>query len=287
MSRLIILSIFPLLFFTQCAVAQFTDTGTVTIENTTSSLNPEKIYNVKPWLDIPLSAAGTAWTLYGFSVIYRRDTVPFSELLALDRNKINRFDRGATRNFSSGARSAGDIFFYGSMPLPVILLLDKKIRRDALKIGLLYLEAMAITGTAYTVSAMSANRFRPYAYNSEVPLSKRSRGGARNSFFGGHVALVGTSTFFIAKVFSDYHSSMKNKWILYTIAGAATATTGILRVKAGEHFPSDVIVGTIVGPAIGILVPHFHKNKAINRRLSVYPQFGQTAAGFTAIYRLK
>ena len=245
-----------------------------------------QVYNIKPKLDIPLTALETAWTLYGFSVVYNRDTVPYSELASLNRNNINSFDRGTSNNYSEKARAASDIFFGGSMAAPFFLLFDKRIRKDASKIGLLYLETLATTGTIYTICAMSANRFRPYSYNPDVPLAKRTRGGARNSFFAGHVAIVGTTSFFFAGIYTSYHPEMKNKWWLYAVASAATLTTGYLRIHAGQHFPTDVIVGTIVGPAVGILVPHFHKNKPMNSRLSFLPRFSQEQTGVTALYRL-
>lgn len=262
------------------ATAQYTDTLY------TPAPKKERVYKIKPWLDIPLTAAASAWTLYGFSVVYGRDTVPASELNALDRNNVNSFDRGATKHHSLSAKKASDYFFYGSMALPLVLLADKDIRRDGPRVGLMYMQALALTGTIYTISAMSANRFRPYAYNPDVPMSKRSRGGSRNSFFGGHPAVVGTSTFFMAKVYADYHPEMRNKWILYSAAGAATLTTAYLRFKAGQHFPTDLAVGVVVGPAVGLLVPHFHKNKKFGQRLSLYPNFQRESSGFTAIYKL-
>jgi len=183
------------------------------------------------------------------------------------------------------AKEASDKFFYGSMPLPLILLFDKEIRHDGLQVGLLYLESMAITGTLYTSAAMLANRYRPYAYNSEVSMETRTRGGARNSFFAGHVALVGTSTFFMARVFTDYHPAMKNKWIFFTVAGAATATTGYLRMRAGQHFKTDVLLGAAVGTLSGVLVPGIHKNRSADPRLTVSPFIGQ-GTGFSAVYRI-
>jgi len=62
---------------------------------------------------------------------------------------------------------------------------------------------------------------------------------------------------------------------LFTSAGAATFLTGFLRVRAGEHFPTDVILGGLVGTASGILVPYFHKNKLFNNEnLSMIPIVG-------------
>lgn len=244
-------------------------------------------YHINPWIDIPLFVATNAWSIYGMDVIYNRDRIPEEEILALDKNNVNEFDRPITENYSPKAFKASNMFFYGSMPLPLLLMLDKKIRRDGLKIGLLYLETMGVTGTIYTVSAMSANRFRPYTYNPNVSMSKRTRGGARNSFFAGHVAVVATSTFFMAQVYTHYHPNMKGKWVLYALAGAATAATGYLRLQAGEHFKTDVITGVIVGTLVGNLVPHFHRNKLFNNsKLTLAPQFKTGSSGFTAYYKI-
>lgn len=265
--------------------AQQLDSATIIIEN---KVTPQKahVYKIRPWIDIPATVAFAGWSFYGMSVIYGRDLVPVEELNALDKENINSFDRPIASNYSTKAKAASDLFFYGSMPLPLFLLLDKKIRRDGPRVGLLFLETMGTTGVIYTISAMSANRFRPYAYNTDVPLNIRQRGGARNSFFAGHPSVVATATFFMAKVYCDYHPNMKHKWIFYTLAGAATATTGYLRLKAGQHFKTDVLTGIIIGPLVGVMVPQLHKNKALNSKLALMPSFQEGGAGFSAFYRL-
>lgn len=259
--------------------SQYTDT--VPVKKTPK----ESVYKIKPWIDIPATLILDGLSLNGMRIIYGRDTIPVSELQSLNMNDINSFDRPIADNYSLKAKKASDLFFYGSMPLPLFLLIDPAIRKDGLKIGLLYLQAMGATGTIYTTSAMIANRYRPYAYNPNVPMANRQRGGARNSFYAGHPSVVATATFFMAKVYSDYHPEMKNKWILYTTAGVLSATTGYLRLKAGQHFTTDVIVGVIMGAATGILVPHFHKNKTF-QRLTLAPKFQNGQGGFTANYKL-
>ena len=249
----------------------------------TETFNGE-VYRIKAGVDVPLTITGVGWSLYGFSKIYNKDTSTTEQILAFNRNDVSRFNRTAIDQYSQSAFNTANIFFYGSMPLPLVLLFDKKIRPDLFKVLFLYIEAMGITGILYTSAAYIHDKYRPYAYNAAA-LDRRKRGGAKNSFYAGHVALVGTSTFFIAKTYADYHPDSKIKWLLYTAASAATATTGYLRYKAGEHFPTDIILGAGLGTLTGILVPHFHKNKLIrNPHLSIEP-FGGASTGLNIVYK--
>ena len=246
-----------------------------------------RIYKLKPASDIPVTAIGTGWSLYAFSKIYSKDKSSVEKILSLNKNNIPSFDRKGADVYHPKADEIGDMVFYSSMPLPVLLMLDRKIRKDAFKIYFLYLESMAITGFLYTGSIYLNDRYRPYAYNPNVEMDKRTRGGAKNSFFGGHTALVGTSTFFIAKVFNDYHPDSKVKWIPFTIAGLATGTTALMRYRGGQHFISDLVIGTIVGTLTGILVPHVHKNKDISeRKLSFTASYLGDTPQFGIIYKL-
>lgn len=275
-----------LIILSQTISAQ--DNLTADSSNRSATSGRRQVYQVKPALDIPLTLAGDGWSLYGMSVIYGRDPIPEAEINGLDRNTVNKIDRWVTYNYSEKAASASDKFFYGSMPLPLLLMLDKNIRRDGLKIGLLYLEAMGTTGTLYVSSAMLADRHRPYTYNGDAPMGIRTRGGARNSFFAGHVGIVATSVFFTAQVYADYHPEMKHKWVLYTGAGLLAGATGYLRIKAGQHFLTDVVTGLTVGSLSGILVPYLHKVKALktNSRLTILPNIRQHSNGFTFLYKL-
>lgn len=266
---------------------QLTDTVRVHIEPDVKQQFTGPVYKMKVWPDLPLIVGGTAFSLYGFSVIYSKDNTPESEILALRKSDVNSFDQGALDNFSEKADAASDVLFYGSIPTPLLLMIfDKKIRKDAGKIALLYWETLAMTGIYYTGTPMLVDRFRPLAYNPNVPMADRKSGNARNSFMGGHPALVGTCTFFMAKIYSDYHPESKAKWFFYTVATGATAATAILRYKAGKHFPSDLIVGSIMGPLTGILVPHFHKNKLLkNKNLTIRPFTGESH-GLSFVYKL-
>jgi membrane-associated phospholipid phosphatase len=256
--------------------------------NTTkANANSDKVYKIRPWVDVSAALVLDGLALGGMNIIYGRDQIPLAEVLALKKSDINRFDRPVADNYSPSAKSTSDLFFYGSMPLPLFLLLDKNIRKDGLSVGVMYLEALGATGALYSSAAMIADRYRPITYNPNVLIEIRQSGGSLNSFFAGHPALVATSTFFLAKVYSDYHPEMKHKWILYTVAGGLAATTGYLRLRAGYHFKTDVITGITIGALVGVLVPQIHKNKLMkNSKLTLVPKYQKGNTGFTAYYKL-
>ncbi|TMI91467.1 MAG: phosphatase PAP2 family protein [Bacteroidetes bacterium] len=260
------------------------------IEKSSSVKTSERrqVYKLKPSADIPVFAVGAGWSAYAFTKIYSKEHSSEETILSLDVNDINGFDRWAVRPYDEAIDKASYYPFYASTLLPFLFLTGKETSKDFFKLSFLYLETMSITGFLYTGSVYVTNRYRPYAYSSETEMPQRTRGGAKNSFYAGHVALVATSTFFMAKVYSDYHPDSKAKWVFYTIASAATAATAYMRHAAGQHFPSDILLGITQGTLTGILVPHFHKNKIIkDPNLSIMPYTNGVSSGFALSYKLK
>lgn len=251
------------------------------------SLPQEKkqVYTLYPKVDIPIIAAAGGWSYYALSKIYKKDSSSAEDILSLNKRDLNPFDRWAADVFHPAAEAQSDKIFFGAMPLPLVLLFDKRIRKDALKIAVLYTEALSITGTLYT-SSTYFNRYRPSTYNEGLTVEQKRSGNQKNSFFAGHVALVATSTFFTAKVYSDYHPHSGFRWVLYGVAAAATGATGYLRHRAGKHFPSDIVVGTAIGTLSGILVPQLHKKKsAADDRVHIFPFSGESH-GLAMIYQI-
>lgn len=50
-------------------------------------------------------------------------------------------------------------------------------------------------------------------------------------------------------------------WITLAIGTLVTAFVSYERVRAGQHFATDVIAGSIAGAGIGVLVPHVHRRR--------------------------
>jgi membrane-associated phospholipid phosphatase len=248
----------------------------------------QQVYKLKPAVDIPVFAVGAGWSAYAFTKIYSKEHSNVETILSLDKNDINWFDRWAVRPYNKSIDKASYYPFYASTLLPFLFLTGKETSKDFFKLSFLFLESMSITGFLYTGSVYLTNRYRPYAYSSESTMEQRTRGGAKNSFYAGHVALVATSTFFMAKVYNDYHPESKAKWVFYSLAGAATGSVAYMRYRAGQHFPSDILLGITQGTLTGILVPHFHKNKLIkDPNLSLMPYSDGESNGINIVYRFR
>jgi membrane-associated phospholipid phosphatase len=247
----------------------------------------QPVYKIKRSVDIPILAAGAVWSGYAFTKIYSKSHSTEDEILSLSKNNINGFDRWDVRPYSQSIDRFSFYPFYASTALPFLFLLGKETSHDFFKLCFLYLETMGITGLLYTGSVYFVDRYRPYAYSDQTSMDERLRGGAKNSFYAGHVALVATSTFFMAQAYADYHPDSKAKWVFYTLAGAATASMGYLRLAAGTHFPSDILLGAAQGTITGILIPHLHKNKGFNHpNLTIVPFGDGRSLGCSFFYHL-
>ena len=231
------------------------------------------VYTIKPSVDIPLLAAGAAWDLYGFSQVSKKNGTSQAELANLNTSKIDWFDRWAVHPYSKSIDKLSYVPFFVAMPLPLAVFgIDNRMRKDFWKLTFLYAEAMTMTGVLYTSAVHYVNRHRPLVYESSSPLDTRMSSNSRNSFFAGHVALVGTSVFFIARTYADYHPESHIKWVFYGGAAAITALTGYWRNKAGEHFPTDIALGAAIGTVSGLLTPALHRTKLLrSSKLSILP----------------
>jgi undecaprenyl-diphosphatase len=55
-------------------------------------------------------------------------------------------------------------------------------------------------------------------------------------------------------------------WITLALATGLSTFVSVERVRAGKHFPTDVIAGSLAGAAVGVVVPHLHRTDDIKQR---------------------
>ncbi|MFI2742425.1 phosphatase PAP2 family protein [Zhouia sp. PK063] len=225
---------------------------------------------------------------YGLILIQNKKGISNSELQSLNKDDIFFGDRWVAGNYSKNADKISYIPFYAAFGAPFILFLDDGVNDHAGQVAGMYIESLATTAAVFSITAGLVNRSRPYVYNEDLPNETRTRSSGQRSFFSGHVAATATATFFAAKVYSDFNPDSPAKPYLWVGAATIPAVVGYYRMKAGQHFLSDVLLGYSLGAAVGYFIPELHKIKN-DTGISFYPsggvdQFGKTYNGLTLGY---
>jgi undecaprenyl-diphosphatase len=191
-----------------------------------------------------------------------------SQLLGIDRIAV-------TQHVDPNARTLSNIGLYAALSYTLIDTIATGFREDsrqaALIDGIIYGEVVALTASVTNLAKMAVRRPRPAAYteaaaHKDDPSYSNADTDSSLAFFSGHAAncgaVAGAATYL---AFTRSPHSIR-PWI--TLAGGTllTAFVGYERVRAGAHFPTDVIAGGIAGAGIGVLVAHLHREDTAKQR---------------------
>lgn len=251
----------------------------------------EKIYQLHRKYELSGSAALVVASYFGFRALDRTATMTADEVARLNVKNINSFDRPVTTmnpaNFER-AQARSDFFLNFSIASPVLLMLDKKMRKDWLDLLTLYAVSHAADNALYFAAAFSVRRARPFTYIREIPMELRTGEAKSNSFFSGHVSFAATSTFFLAKVLTDYHHIRGWQRIaIFSAAAIPPAMVGYYRMQSARHFRTDVLLGLLVGGTSGIVIPELHRIAKKHENISMAPYFAPGgASGLTLNFKL-
>jgi undecaprenyl-diphosphatase len=192
-----------------------------------------------------------------------------SRLLAIDRLALTKHED-----------TAGPLSSVGALLALVYAVADpiasgyRDGSRAALVDAVLYAEALALTWAATNMAKLTVRRPRPSAYQEQerlydlygeedAPSITDTDTGL--SFFSGHTALVAAVTSTATYLAFARSPETLRPWITLIVGTALTAFVGIQRVRAGAHFPTDVISAAMAGTGIGLLVPHLHRDDTIDK----------------------
>lgn len=226
----------------------------------------DSLYQFSWGRDAALLGFGLGSNTTSYLLQQNLDPLTPGQISMLDASEVSAFDRDALDNYDETAHQLSNGFLFSSLALPGILLIDRDIRRDAPKIGILLAESIAVTNGITGMTKRLVRRNRPYMYNPDVPLSEKQTLNGRFSFFSGHASFSATLSFFTARVYCDYHPDSRLKPVVWGLAATLPAATGYLRYKAGKHFITDVATGYAVGALVGYFVPTLHKVNPRGRR---------------------
>lgn len=175
------------------------------------------------------------------------------ELGILDPEEVPVPDRLALRlpvTNREAIRKSSDNMLRAMVAAPVLLLPGRRAS-DWL---LAYVWGHALTYTIYTFSPLGpafSDKYRPIVYRGEIPEPERARGNNRNSQYSGHTGNAAFAAFFLAGMLYRRTGGGRLQDIFMTaVAGGTALLLGSLRVRAQKHFPTDVILATVIGAVI-------------------------------------
>lgn len=169
---------------------------------------------------------------------------------------LGSLDALSHQDFSASAAAVSDTTLAVALATPLALELGRG-DTDTDRRLLAYSGGVAASGLVAAAMKALWSRPRPYNFNPEPAVrayARRAGKDARVSFPSGHTALsfaAAASGGWIYASGSDVTARRAGVWF----GGAAVAgATAVLRLRAGRHYPSDVLVGALIGIA-GVAVP--------------------------------
>lgn len=153
--------------------------------------------------------------------------------------------------------------------------------------GVIYAETISVTWAMTNLAKIAFRRPRPSAYQEQArraasggtaPPDGLSDTNSAMSFFSGHASITASVTAASTYLAFSRSANRVRPWLTLGIGTAITTVVAFGRVRAGEHFPTDVIAGAMVGAGIGVLVPHLHREESARRR-SVWIGLGGEPGG--------
>jgi len=224
-------------------------------------LNAQSPFKFRYAVDVPVISVGLGTAIGGFVHEKKRDAITLSDLQLLDPMNISSFDRSVTTYWNPKAAKWSDALMYTTMASPLLFLAGDRSRKDFWMASAISAEVFLLnTGITFLTKEL-VQRKRPYTYNPNVPLDKKLEKGSTQSFFSGHTSSVASMSYSFAMMHNYYYPDSKIKPLVWFVAAVLPMATAILRVRAGKHFWTDVIVGYGVGATIGVGVPFLHKIK--------------------------
>lgn len=203
--------------------------------------------------DAGVGAAALASTLFSSFLPVHHNGLWQHQLLPFDsRVEGNYSTRAATySNVTLGLALATPLAFDGARGLN-----GGTVRRSAI-----YAETLVVNMALFEGIKHAVGRPRPYLY-SAAPAAQDYAAGRGNdtwqSFYSGHSSTAFAGAVSGAWLYSQSSDNVPMRTAVWATSLLAAGATADLRVRAGQHFPSDVLLGAAVGSTLGYLIPRLH-----------------------------
>jgi membrane-associated phospholipid phosphatase len=199
--------------------------------------SPYKVHAVDGLITSGAWVGSALFSLLPVDTTNRWDHEPFS------------FDHAVRGGLAPAAARVSDLLLWSSMTTPIVALLADHADPATAEAILIYAETLAINSLLTGAAKYLVQRPRPYLYDRSPAVQAYARSSGRGgqlSFFSGHSSIAFASAVAGAQLFAVRSRSTAARAAVWGIELAFAAATANLRVRAGQHYYSDVVVGSIV-----------------------------------------
>lgn len=226
-----------------------------------SLILPQSPYSFDAGREIAIFGGGVLLGSIDVKLIDDKNPIEYEVLANLSRENINSFDRGATYNWSLSTAEWSNVLLITAIASPLLLFTSSAVRNDAGTFSTMFLLNIL---TTYSVSIFPkgiVTRYRPYVYNKNVPDEIKQNVDATHSFLSAHTSIAFASAIFLSTTFGKYNPDSKLKPYIWSSSILFAVIVGYLRYAAGQHFPTDIIAGAVLGSVVGFIIPLIHGNE--------------------------
>ncbi len=214
-----------------------------------------------PVVDTAITVATNATWLSVYLAVEPNLSNETRDFSTLDEDDLFLTDRPFAGGWNPTIGTVSDVLLYGSLAVGSGAVTTWGLRHEDNLVPLqIYAQAFGINGAITFALKHAFDRPRPYTYaatpNDEMQEAMQHIDSTL-SFPSGHTSLFAVSSFTTIALIAPHVADAR--W-LYGSATLLTATMGGLRVGAGKHFPTDVLVGGILGAAIGTSTVAMHRS---------------------------
>jgi len=208
----------------------------------------------------------TSWAVDGSLTLGALVLLGASNLIHVDTGarwsrELVSFDEPVKRNFSADAAKTSDVLVTLTVAMPLFMQAAQGFNETTGKRSLVFGETLAIELALNGLVKHWVGRPRPYVYNDDPRVQAWAAEQTKDShvsFFSGHASTSFAAAVAGGYLFSQTTTDTKARAAVWGTGLALASATSNLRVRAGKHFYSDVIVGAVVGAAAGFVVPYLH-----------------------------
>lgn len=195
-------------------------------------------------------AGNSLWTAVNYAVQWSSPSVPVTG----NTWNLGKVDQHAVFQYNHKPRLWSDVALAGTGILCGLSVIHKE--NQTLENAVVMLQGATLTANITHTVKLLVRRNRPYTLASGFNYSRRDD---IYSFFSGHSSIAASLLTSAILLNSNATTPSVPKNLIIAGAGIGAITTAILRIKAGKHYPSDILTGLLLGTGIAWINYKIHE----------------------------